>query len=174
MSTPTPRKKESGKPASPFSQLTYLLQLITSLNADGGHVSSFHKDEIASNSALDREGFTLLDSIAAILVQQHEVVAACYTSDMVSVVAAATDTTGISATDIDIDVDHDDPDDPVETPSPPGFHTFHTLQLAAVSNPDFSSSENLDTSNLHNVQIETRGINLWTKVQSNGWYCAFM
>jgi hypothetical protein len=44
--------------------------------------------------------------------------------------------------------------------------------IAALSNPDFS--ENLDTSK-HNVQIQPKGENLWTKVQgSSQWYCAFM
>ena len=54
----------------------------------------------------------------------------------------------------------------------------HSLKFTALSNPEFASSEEPDTRkrNLHNVQIETEGENLWAKVQasSHGWYCAFM
>lgn len=150
--------------ATPFSQLTYLLHLITSLNFDEDLRSSFNKE--SNDDVADLPGFTLLESIAAILVQRHEVMAVCYTSDEVSVVAANTDTIG-PATDVDVDV-----------PLPPSdSHTFHPLQFAALSNPDFSSSGNSTTKyNLHNVQIQTEGENLWTKVQGEprGWYCAFM
>jgi len=160
-----PRQSLSSKAndATPFSQLTYLLQLITSLNFDENLSSSFHRAENAYHDdvASDSVGFTPLDSIAAILVQQHEVVAACYTSDQVSVIAADT----IPATDIEVG----------QSPFASGSHTCHSLQLAALSNPDFSCSGHLDTSNLHNVQIETEGEDLWTKVQgSSRWYCAFM
>jgi hypothetical protein len=76
--------------STPFSQLTYLLHLITTLNCDENLPSSLHREALAIASASDPPGFTVLESIAAILVQQHEVVAACYTSDEVSVIAAET------------------------------------------------------------------------------------
>ena len=67
-----PEKKEPLKEylkaddASLFSQLTYLLSLVTTINSEEALPSSFHPNAIiASNDA--REEFTLLDSIAAIL-----------------------------------------------------------------------------------------------------------
>ena len=143
---------------TPFSQLTYLLYLTTSFNRDDGLRSSFPRKAPASsnsNAASNSLGFTLLDSIAAILAQQYEVVAVCYTSDKVSVMV----------TD-------------AESPSS-GSHALHPLQLAAISNPDYaesaSSNPSMSMSNLHNIQIQTEGENLWTKVRDHdGWYCAFM
>lgn len=162
----TPRQTND---ATPFSQLTYLLRLITLLNSDENLVSGFESNEATVPVASDELGFTLLDSIAAILVQNHEVVAACYTSDKVSVIAAETDSDVIPASDVDVELDCE-----VHVQSSSlGSHMYHPIQLAAFSNPDFS--ENLDTSNhIHNVRIQTVGENLWPKVQMCEWYYAFM
>lgn len=111
------------------------------------------------------QNVTILDSIVAILVQQHEVVAACYISDKVSVVVAETDPSPSTDTDI-----------LVESP-PPGSHELHTLELAAVSNPDFNSPDNANlNANLHNLQIltDSKQMNLWNNVRSFEWYCVFM
>jgi hypothetical protein len=155
--------------STPFSQLTYLLSLITSLNLDENLTSSFQRraTRASNDTALNSLGFTLLDAIAAILVQKHEVVAACYTSDKVAVIVADTDV--IPNTDIEV---------PVLSPSS-GSHTFHPLQLAAISNPRFPSLKNLNSSTSkcsipHNVQIQTEGENFWTKVRDYEWYSAFM
>jgi hypothetical protein len=147
---------EVEKAATPFSLLTYLLQLVTSLNSDKNLPSSFKKQ---CNSKPSNPEFTVLDSIAAILVQDHEVVAACYTSDTVSVITAETD---LPSTDIEVDGD---------VPC----NSVSTLQLAALSNPDFRDILN-SNQNPHKVQIQTNGESLWEKVQGSlrGWYCAFM
>lgn len=166
------RRTDLGKAidATHFSQLTYLLHLITSLNFDEDLSSSFDTNAISFDNAVsDSQGFTLLDSIAAILVQEHEIVAACYTSDKVSVVAATTDT--IPATDAEVVHDGPDPD-----PSHPGSHILYGMQVAAISNPDFSSSEKFVSRDLPNVQIENEGENLWKNVEGSqeGWCYAFM
>ena len=158
--------------ATSFSQLTYLLQLITSINADEGlPPSALYKEAIKFNETdPNPQGFTVLDSIAAILVQNHEVVATCYTSDEVSVIVTELD--AITPTDIET---YDS-----SSGSPLDSNAIHPLQMAVLSNPEYPSSDSakLDTGecNLHNVRIEPEGENLWTKVQgsSRGWYFAFM
>jgi len=158
--------------ANTFSQLTYLLRIVTAINSKDNLHSSFHE---CRNSLRSPEGMedsshsqnvTILDSIVAILVQQHEVVAACYTSDKVSVVVSETDPSPSTDTDI-----------LVESP-PPGSHELYTLELAAVSNPDFNSSDNANlNANPHNLQIltDSEGKNLWTYVRDSfEWYCVFM
>jgi hypothetical protein len=160
--SPTPRE------ASTFSQLTYLLHLVTALNSNDNLQSSLHeyrhgegmamaKDEGSSHSL----NVTLLESVVAILVQQHEVVAACYTSDKASVVVAETDPN--PSTDSDISVES----------LSPGPHQIYPLQLAAISNPDFTSNLKLDDNSLaHKLQIQTEGENLWIRVRDSykwGW-----
>ena len=175
--------------ASDFSQLTYLLELITSLNADAHCEPSFHRVVVAHNDAT--EEISVLDSIAAILVQNTEIMAACYTSDKVSVIAAENEIIPASDIDVDVDVTVDvdvDDHDHVPVQSESSSHKFcRPLRLAAISNPD--NSRNLDASkpdarkpdaseperNLHNVRIDNKGENLWQKVQdSHGWYFVFM
>lgn len=146
--------------ATPFSQLTYLLRLVTSLNFDNNLPSSFKKK--LNTKALDQQ-FIVLDSVAAILVQSYEVVAACYTTDTVSVIASKADV--FPDTDLEVDVDV-----PSEGP-------LQSLQLAALSNPDFSDNKKLITSQrLHKIQIQTEGVSYWERVKGSprGWYCAFM
>jgi len=159
--------------ASDFSQLTYLLHLITTINSEDNLRSSFQLDVESACATSDPEKFTLLDSITAILVQKHEIVAACYTSDkVVSVITAEDDT--IPATDVEID----DPAQP-NALSAPYPRTFYSLQLAAVSNPEFPNKKkgNPDTRNrnLHSLQIQT-GVNYWPNVKDTerGWYFGFM
>jgi hypothetical protein len=154
--------------ATYFSQLTYLLTLITSLNADKLCDPSFKRVVVPCNDMDAREEFTVLESIAAILVQNHEVMAACYTADRVSVIAAENET--VPSSDIgDIDVDSHVPvqsessfhklsschplrlavpssdigdinvDGHVPVQSESSSHNFcHPLRLAAISNPDVS------------------------------------
>jgi hypothetical protein len=154
--------------ANTFSQLTYLLRLVTAINSNDNLHSSFperrNKRPEGMEDSSRSQNLTILDSIVAILVQQHEVVAACYTSDKVSVVVAETDPTPSTDTEI-----------LVESP-PPGSHELYTLELAAVSNPDFNSSANANlNANPHNLQILTEGKNLWTNVRdSYEWYNVFM
>jgi hypothetical protein len=153
-----------------FSQLTYLLHLVTSLNTNDALQSSFNRQRGNANNDTSSHPLntTLLDSVVAILVQQHDVVAACFISDKVTVMVAETDPS--PATDPEIDLD--DSDVPLVTPGP---HTFYPLQLAAVSNPRFDSSNNAKPNDWHNVQIQADGDNIWTKVRdSNKWYCVFM
>ena len=159
--------------ADTFSQLTYLLHLVTALNSNDNLRSGFHEYRYGEGKAIARDegslhslSVTLLDSVVAILVQQHEVVAACYASDKVSVMVVETDPN--PSTDDDSDV-------LVESPLP-GSHTFYPLQLAAISNPDFNSSNNAKlNANPHNLQIQTNGENLWTRVRdSHMWYCVLM
>jgi hypothetical protein len=70
--------------ANPFSQLTFLLRLVTSLNLNQKLESTFERE---FNARASDPAFSFLDSVAAILVQEHEVVAACYISNDVSVIA---------------------------------------------------------------------------------------
>lgn len=156
-----------GKPASSFSQLTYLLHLITALNSNDNLQSAFlnyrrgegkPKTEVDS---LDSLHVSLLDSIAAIFVQQHEVVAAAYTSDKVMVV----ETNPNPPTD-DIDV---------LTESLPPHSQIFPLKLAALSNPDFKPPKDVQLNGIpHNLQIQAIGSNLWTNVLKNKWYYALM
>jgi hypothetical protein len=155
--------------ANTFCQLTYLLRLVTAINSNDNLHSSFHDCRNRSPEGMENsshsQNVTILDSIVAILVQQHEVVAACYISDKVSVVVAETDPSPSTDTDI-----------LVESP-PPGSHELHTLELAAVSNPDFNSPDNANlNANLHNLQIltDSKQMNLWNNVRSFEWYCVFM
>jgi len=167
--------QKNAKDAGAFSQLTYLLHIVSSINQND-------PDKLRSIYAYDKKardeapGFShpvanvnLLDSIVAILVQHHEVVAACYTSDMVSVVVAETDPKPSTVTYLD-----DPATDSDEPPSGP--HAYYPLRLAAVSNPDFnaSGSEPQSNANQHNLQIQSIGNNLWTRVRDScKWYCAF-
>jgi len=157
--------------ANTFSQLTYLLRLVTAINSNDNLHSSFHechnsRPPEGMEDPSHSQNITILDSIVAILVQQHEVVAACYTSDKVSVVVAETDPSPSTDTDI-----------LVESP-PPGSHELYTLELAAVSNPDFNSSDNANLNeNPHNLRIltDSEGKNLWTNVRDSfEWYYVFM
>lgn len=161
---------QNGQDASAFSKLTYLLQLVTAINSNDNFRSGFKYQEKARNEASESShlllGATLLDSIVAILVQRYEVVAACHTSDKVSVVVAETDPN--PSTDLDSD----------ESPAP-GSHTYYPLRLAAVSNPDFNSSYSKSkpklNANLHNLQTQPIGDNLWTKVRDScRWRYVFM
>ena len=168
---------QNAKDANTFSQLTYLLHVISCINLNDKDGSGFQyggkaRDE-ASESSQPLVNVTLLDSIVAILVQRYEVVVACYTSDIVSVVVAETDPNPSKVTDLDdFATDLDD----VPSPDP---HTYYPFKLAAVSNPDFNSSgfecESQLNANLHNLQIQTTGENLWTRVRDTyKWYCVFM
>ena len=155
---------DEGKPASSFSQLTYLLHLVTALNSNDNLQSAFFtyrrgegKPNIEGDS-LNSLHVSLLDSIAAIFVQQHEVVAAAYTSDKVMVV----ETNPNPLTD-DIDV------------SLPPHSQIFPLKLAALSNPDFNPPKDVQSNGIaHNLQIQAIGSNLWTNVVKNKWYYALM
>jgi hypothetical protein len=142
--------------AIPFGQLTSLLYLVTSLNFNDNLGSSFKNE--CNARALDPR-FTALDAVAAILVQEHEVVAACYTSDLYKVSVISTEADVISYTDI---VRVDIPSD-----------TFPTLRLAALSNPDFKD-ELKNNRNPHKVHIQT-GESHWKNVFASprGWFYAF-
>jgi len=102
---------------------------------------------------------TALDAITAILVQEHEVLAACYTSDSETVSVISTETDVIPYTDI---VGVDIPSD-----------IFPTLQLAGPFNPDFKD-ELKKNRNPHKVQIQT-GESRWKNVLESprGWFYAF-
>lgn len=161
--------------ASEFSELTYLLRVVTALNPHNELPSAFteyrHQRREVTNTTSDvaNLNFTVLDSIATILVQEHEVVAACFATDSKSVVVAETDP--------QLSIDTNDSDAPAE-PLPPSSHDVYPLRLATVSNPDFNSSNdgesNLNT-NVHGLRIQPEGENLWTKVWDvNKWYCVLM
>jgi len=111
---------------------------------------------------------TALDAITAILVQEHEIVAACYTSDSETVSVISTETDDIPLTDIDVDElllrDND-----VNIPS----EKFRTLRLAVLANPDFKD-ELKNNRNPHKVQIQT-GKSRWQNVLKSprGWFYAF-
>jgi len=150
---------EKAKGANPFSQLTYLLRLVTTLNFDENLRSSFKRK---GNASAPGSEFTLLDSVAAVLVQDHEVIATCYTSDSdtISVVAEKDD---FPQTDVDVDVD-----------MPPD--AYWSIQVAALSNSEYTD-ELADNQNPHKVQIQPEGVSLWEKVrdtETRGWYCGFM
>jgi hypothetical protein len=142
--------------AIPFSQLTSLLYLVTSLNFNDNLGSSFKNE--CNARALDPR-FTALDAVATILVQEHEVVAACYTSDLYKVSVISTEADVTPYTDI---VRVDIPSD-----------TFPTLRLAALSNPDFED-ELKNNRNPHKVHIQT-GESRWKNVFASprGWFYAF-
>jgi hypothetical protein len=160
------------KDANTFSQLTYLLHLVTAINSNDKLQTSFQyhqglgkaRDKASSES----QDVIPLDSIVAILVQEHEVVAACYTSDKVQAVMVA-ETDPNPSTDLDeLATDSD------ESPAP-GSQLIYPLRLAAVANPDYNSSNSGLNENPHNLHIETTGKNLWTRVRdSYKWHCAFM
>lgn len=163
------------KDATSFSQLTFLLELITSLNSDRNCPSSFQREadacNVATDSVPDDLDFSHLDSLAAILVQEHEIVAACYTSNRVSVISVENET--IPGTDVEVEDDA-----PVPRQSQSSSDKFcHSLSLAAVANPDFlTNSDTKSDRNLHNVQIDV-GVDLWTTIHDSttqGWYFAFM
>ena len=114
--------------ASPFSQLTYLLHLVTAINVNDNLQSqaSFYEDSddkgkvFASDESFSHScNVTVLDSVVGILVQQHEVVAAGYTSD--SVVVMETDPNPPTDDDSNVLVES----------LPPGPHTLYPLQIAA-------------------------------------------
>ena len=144
------------KNGSSFSQLTSLLCLVTSLNFNDNLGSSFKNE--CNPRALDPR-LTALDAITAILVQEHEVLAACYTSDSETVSVISTETDVIPYTDI---VGVDIPSD-----------IFPTLQLAGPFNPDFKD-ELKKNRNPHKVQIQT-GESRWKNVLESprGWFYAF-
>lgn len=157
--------REKEKQATAFSQLTYLLHIVTSLNSNDNLKPGYNNRGLGAKKAIDplhSLHVTVLDSIAAILVQQHEVVAACFTSDAVSVMVAETNP---------IPSDNDD-----VTVLESGSHVLHPLQLAAISNPDFNPTVTVKpTNNSHNLQILANGKNLWTSVRDlNKWYCVLM
>ena len=166
-----PRDKlQQAKEASSFSQLTYLLRIVTVINSynDSTSLSNFrHRDgeDIGPSSASHLLNLTVLDAIAAILVQKHEVVAACYTSEKVTVLIAETEAN--PGTDQD--------DNSSLGSLLPGAHTLHPLHLAALSNPDFGSNSATLNTNTHNLQIQTKGNNLWAKIRdSYKWYCVLL
>ena len=156
--------------ATPFSQLTFLLCLVTSINLIENLKSTFKRlrDSNACASGSD-PAFTFLDSVAAILVQEHEVVAACYTSKDVSAVIPTTvnDLPKIDSDDLGPPTNIDVPNQEIPLDIHPSF--------AVVSNPRFDNK--LDhNANLHKVHLQT-GESLWERVQQGterGWYCTFM
>ena len=171
---------KTAKEANTFCQLTYLLHLVTTLNSYDNLESNINGYRSSHGGADDdsMHSLTVLESVAAILVQKHEIVATCYTSDTVSVMVAETDPNP-STDDSDPNPYIDDSDIPL----PPGSHKLYPLHLAAVSNPDFHSDDSLakngklnDTVNPHRLQILTNGQECWTKVRDSesSWYCAFL
>lgn len=151
------------KDANHFSQLTYLLHLVTAINSNDKVQTSFQYQQGPGMASRDKA----LDSIAAILVQEHEVVAASYISDKVQVMVAETDPN--PSTDLD-ELCTDSEESPAPNPQ-----LLFPLQLAAVSNPDYNSSNSGLNENPHNLHIETTGKNLWEKVRDScKWHCAFM
>ena len=80
------RRKSELREATPFTQLTFLLHLVTSINLNQNGISTLKRESNARTSD-QTLFFTFLDSVAAILVQEHEVVAACHISNDVSVIA---------------------------------------------------------------------------------------
>jgi hypothetical protein len=162
----TQRKSEPPE-ATPFSLLTFLLRLVTSLNVNQRLESTFKRE---SNDRASDPAFTCLDSVAAILVQEHEVVAACYTSNNSSVIAPAVNDPP------KFDADSRNPPTDIDTHQSIDLEVHFDIypSFAAVSNPRIGDKLN-DNNNPHHVQIQN-GQSLWEKVYDTerGWYCAFM
>ena len=141
--------KSKPEAATPFSQLTFLLRLVTSINLVENLKSTFKRlgDSNACVSGSDPAfTVTFLDSVAAILVQEHEVVAACYTSKDVSAVILTTvnDLPKIDSDDLGPPTDIDVPNQEIPLDIHPSF--------AVVSNPRFDNK--LDhNANPHKVQL---------------------
>ena len=108
------------KDANHFSQLTYLLHLVTAINSIDKVQTSFQYQQGPGMASRDKA----LDSIAAILVQEHEVVAASYISDKVQVMVAETDPN--PSTDLDELFCTDSEESPA--PNPQLLFPFSLLQ----------------------------------------------
>jgi hypothetical protein len=157
------------KNANAFSQLTYLLHLVTAINSNDELQTCFRAGQGREKTS-DVQDVIPLDSIVAILVQEHEVVAACYTSDKVQEVV-------VVETDPNPSTDHDELATDSEESAPPSLEYIYPLRLAAVSNPDFNDINLQSNKNPHSLHFENTvtGENLWTSVRDScKWHCAFM
>jgi len=180
-----PKSQAADSDANAFTQLTYLLHVVTALNSDRNLESTFPSHEQQANYELSPSD-TALDSMVAILVQEHEVVAASFISEE-QVVVVETDPSpspdidvsntstdiDVSATSTDIDVSNTSTDIDVDVvPFLPGSHSLYPLQLAAVSNPDFNSSYDTESELPHKLRIQPDGKDLWPKIRDNYmWHC---
>lgn len=162
-----PKSQAADSDANAFTQLTYLLHVVTALNSDRNLECSFPSHEKQANDELSPSD-TALDSMVAILVQEHEVVAASFISEE-EVVVVETDPNpspdiDVSNTSTDIDVD--------VVPFLPGSHSLYPLQLAAVSNPEFNSSYDTESELPHKFRIQPDGKDLWPKIRDHYmWHC---
>ncbi len=163
--------------ASSFTELTYLLSIVSALNSNDNLSSGLQRYR---SQAPDKEreiadiNGTTLDSIAAILVQEHEIVAACFATNKVSMVVAETDPNSSTIAETDPNSSTAADDDTFES-LPPGSHSIYPLELATISNPDFSSSSYGESNiNPHRLQTQSKGYDLWAKVRDYKWHCVLM
>ena len=170
MSMSTRRKSEL-REATPFTQLTFLLHLVTSINLNQNGISTFKRESNARAS--DQTLFTFLDSVTAILVQEHEVVAACHISNDVSVIAVNDPPPKIDDENpLPQNYDSDNPPTGIDVNVDVPSDIFPSFAAISTGNPHVSDKMEHN----ENVKVRTGGESLWKKVQGTkrGWYCAFM
>jgi hypothetical protein len=166
-----------------FTKLILLLRLVIILRHANGDASL---DSFAENAAITlgsevqpvNPEFEASDAISAILVQNHEIVSACYlTNDLVKYTVLED---GGDVLQAHMQHQENDSDAPGNID---GFPTEYTkpepkapLVVAAMANPDQSSSSKglLGKGNFHNLRVVPEGLSRWPDIKNNSSYCITM
>lgn len=158
--------RAEGKHVNDFSKLTFLLYLVRTSNLNDNLSVGSEKIDWRVRSGNGDKDMTTLNAIAAILAQEHDVVAVCYNSDYlkVSVVVAETDPAIDPGSEIGVDID--------SKIGQPGSEMLYPSKVAALSDP--SPKLDLNVKNTHGPTLLTPGTGLWAEVRDKcQWYCAF-
>ena len=179
----------------PFVMLTFLLRLVVILgNGDGD--ASLHGYAEDMFTMLDNEDFSVcdadlrpLDAVSAILVQEHEVIAACYQSTNGSNLTVVGNPP--VGTERRPDIEHrpdserrpdseHQPDQPdtepyLDIPPSPSDSEVLTMPLTitALANPDRRTNSSGQGGNpkYHSLRFVSQGHDYWPKIKNNSLDC---
>jgi len=139
-----------------FGKLSLASQLISAINVENGHRSPFTME----NDPKVPGEMVAPEAVVAVLLQEHDVLAACYrSSDQVVETNSGTDPA------FDIDVPEDER---------PEVKDLHALNLVVISNPDFNVPPDPNSPNPHKLTVVPEGYSYWGDVRRYEWCCALM
>jgi hypothetical protein len=172
-----PSSESSRSPPSEFSNLAMLLRLLVLLNSKTG--SAILNGTLSKRSSLDARkqtgGLSAIEGAAAILVQDHEIIATAATAGKPVVLASqsvgsSSQNQGASnGTDLDIPAIHPSSTPVVENAD---SRNRYSMNFTAVPNPDENTNAGKGQSksqNPHNLRVLSPGSSLLDAVKEYQW-----
>jgi hypothetical protein len=171
------------QPPAKFTNLALLLRLLAFLNSEDSSKNGNPSLSPTLNSTLrprahsiENKGLSPLEAAAAILVQQHEIIATTYSgkSVLVSHSKSDPDPNQSASSGTDLDVPATDPLPTTVTDSGEKLE-IRAMKFAAVPNPDEMMNAEMGGKkdglklNPHNLRVLRKGSNLLDKIKKYEW-----